>query len=109
MAGIIKGSINLMAIPSDKIITGKKGKYIPVTITVNDEQDQFGNFGPIIVEQTNEEETLEILKNIKKTIANIEEVKARKAMVIAILDSKNKHVSKMVDHSIVIPQIKNDF
>ena len=30
-------------------------------------------------------------------------------MVIAILDSKNKHVSKMVDHSIVIPQIKNDF
>ena len=45
----------------------------------------------------------------EKTIANIEEVKARKAMVIAILDSKNKHVSKMVDHSIIIPQIKNDF
>ena len=45
----------------------------------------------------------------EKTIANIEEVKARKAMVIAILDSKNKNVSKMVDHSIVIPQIKNDF
>ena len=45
----------------------------------------------------------------EKTIANIEEVKARKAMVIAILDSKNKHVSKMVDYSIVIPQIKNDF
>ena len=45
----------------------------------------------------------------EKTIANIEEVKARKAMVIAILDSKNKHVSKMVDHSIVVPQIKNDF
>ena len=30
-------------------------------------------------------------------------------MVIAILDSKNKHVSEMVDHSIVDPQIKNDF
>ena len=45
----------------------------------------------------------------EKTIANIEEVKARKAMVIAILDSKNKYVSKMVDHSIVVPQIKNDF
>ena len=45
----------------------------------------------------------------EKTIANIEEVKARKAMIIAILDSKNKHVSKMVDHSIIIPQIKNDF
>ena len=45
----------------------------------------------------------------EKTIANIEEVKARKAMVVAILDSKNKHVSEMVDHSIVVPQIKNDF
>ncbi len=42
-------------------------------------------------------------------VANIEEVKARKAMVIAILDSKNKHVSKMVDYSILVPQIKNDF
>jgi|TARA_R100000479_G_scaffold15757_2_gene6091 hypothetical protein len=55
MAGIIKGSINLAAIPKDKIIQGKKGKYLPVSITVNDEQDQFGNFGPIIVDQTKEE------------------------------------------------------
>ena len=52
MAGIIKGSINLNMIPKDKIIQGKKGKYIPVSITVNDEEDQFGNFGPIIVNQT---------------------------------------------------------
>ena len=36
MAGIIKTSINLSAIPKDKIITGKKGKYLPITITVND-------------------------------------------------------------------------
>ena len=27
MAGIIKTSINLSAIPKDKIIAGKKGKY----------------------------------------------------------------------------------
>ncbi len=46
MAGIIKGSINLSNIPKDKIIQGKKGKYIPISITVNDEEDQFGNFGP---------------------------------------------------------------
>ena len=45
----------------------------------------------------------------EKMIANIEEVKSRKAMVIAILDSKNKDVSKLVDYSIIIPQIKNDF
>ena len=55
MASIIATSIDLTKIPKDKIINGKKGKYIPVTITVNDEQDQFGNFGPIIVEQTKEE------------------------------------------------------
>ena len=49
MAGIIKGSINLEAIPKDKIIVGKKGKYLPITITLNDEVDQFGNQGPGIV------------------------------------------------------------
>ena len=55
MAGIIKTSINLSAIPKDKIIHGKKGKYLPITVTVNDEPDQFGNQGPVIVDQTKEE------------------------------------------------------
>lgn len=55
MAGIIKTSINLSEIPKDKIIDGKKGKYLPITITVNDELDQFGNHGPVIVSQTKEE------------------------------------------------------
>ena len=55
MAGIIKTSINLNAIPKDKIIIGKKGKYLPIAITVNDEPDQFGNQGPVVVEQTKEE------------------------------------------------------
>jgi len=55
MAGILKTSINLTAIPKDKIIAGKKGQYLPITITFNDEVDQFGNQGPVIVEQTKEE------------------------------------------------------
>ena len=55
MASIIKGSINLNEIPKDKIIIGKKGKYLPITITLNDEVDQFGNQGPVVVEQTKEE------------------------------------------------------
>ena len=55
MAGIIKASFNLIAIPKDKIITGKKGKYLPITVTVNDEPDQFGNQGPVCVDQTKEE------------------------------------------------------
>ena len=55
MASIIKASINLSEIPKDKIIAGKKGKYLPITITINDEPDQFGNQGPIVVAQTKEE------------------------------------------------------
>ena len=55
MAGIVKGSIDLTKIPKDKIIVGKKGKYIPISISVNDEPDQFGNQGPVIVDQSKEE------------------------------------------------------
>ena len=55
MASIIKTSINLNDIPKDKIYVGKKGKYLPITITLNDELDQFGNQGPVVVEQTKEE------------------------------------------------------
>ena len=55
MASIIKASIDLNKIPKDKIFVGKKGKYLPITITLNDELDQFGNQGPVVVEQTKEE------------------------------------------------------
>ena len=55
MASIIATSIDLTKIPKDKIIAGKKGKYLPITITLNDELDQFGNQGPVVVEQTKEE------------------------------------------------------
>lgn len=55
MASIINFSINLNKIPKDKIIEGKKGKYLPLTLTVNDEVDQFGNQGPVIVAQSKEE------------------------------------------------------
>jgi hypothetical protein len=43
MASIIKASINLNEIPKDKIFIGKKGKYLPITITLNNDVDQFGN------------------------------------------------------------------
>jgi len=55
MASIIKTSINLNEIPKDKIFKGKKGQYLPITITINDEVDQFGNQGPVVVEQSKEE------------------------------------------------------
>ena len=55
MASIIATSIDLTKIPKDKIIDGKKGKYLPITITLNDEVDQFGNNGPVVVQQSKEE------------------------------------------------------
>ena len=55
MASIIKANIDLNKIPKDKIYQGAKGKYLPITITLNDELDQFGNQGPVVVEQTKEE------------------------------------------------------
>ena len=55
MASIIKASINLSEIPKENVIVGKKGKYLPITITLNDEVDTYGNQGPVIVDQTKEE------------------------------------------------------
>ena len=52
MASIIKASLNLDAIPKEKIYVGK---YLPITITINDELDQFGNQGPVVVEQSKED------------------------------------------------------
>ena len=71
MASIIKTSINLSAIPKDKIIVGKKGKYIPIAITLNDEVDQFGNQGPVVVSQTKEERDS---KDAKVYLGNVQVV-----------------------------------
>jgi hypothetical protein len=55
MAVIINASINLDAIDKSKVIAGKKGRYLPITITVNDDADTYGNQGPIIIAQSKEE------------------------------------------------------
>lgn len=84
MASIIKTSINLNAIPKDKIINGKKGKYLPITLTLNDEVDQFGNNGPVIVEQTKEEREAKspktYLGNVKVVWTNGQNVEAAPRM-----------------------------
>jgi len=80
MASIIKASINLNNIPKDKIFEGKKGKYLPITITLNDELDQFGNQGPVVVEQTKEERDAKAPKtylgNVKVVWSNGQNVDA---------------------------------
>ena len=55
MASIIAGSINLDKIDKAKIFEGKKGKYYPVTVVLNNELGQFGDSGYIQTEQTKEE------------------------------------------------------
>jgi hypothetical protein len=80
MASIIKASINLNEIPKHKIIDGKKGKYLPITITINDETDQFGNQGPVTVEQSKEERETKAAKvylgNVKVVWTNGQNVAA---------------------------------
>ena len=80
MALILAASINLNEIPKDKIIIGKKGKYLPISITLNDELDQFGNQGPVIVDQTKEEREAKVAKtylgNVKVVWTNGDNVDA---------------------------------
>ena len=77
MASIIKASINLNEIPKDKIYVGK---YLPITITINDEVDQFGNQGPVVVEQSKEEREAKVAKvylgNVKVVWTNGDNVSA---------------------------------
>jgi hypothetical protein len=53
---IINASINLEKIDKSKIIEGKKGKYLNLTICKNkDGEDQFGNTHYILISQSKEE------------------------------------------------------
>ena len=80
MASIIKANINLNDIPKEKIYVGKKGKYLPITITLNDEVDNYGNQGPVVVEQSKEEREAKIAKvylgNVKVVWTNGDNVAA---------------------------------
>jgi len=66
---ILKGSINLSKIDKSKLINGKKGTYLNVSIIVRDDVDQYGNIGFISQDTTKEEREAgvkgAILGNIK--------------------------------------------
>lgn len=55
MAKILNVSIDVTKIPKEKLIIGKKGKYINLSIYVNDEKDQFDNDVSVALNQTKEE------------------------------------------------------
>ena len=45
--------------------------YLPITITINDEPDQFGNQGPVTMDQTKEEREA---KSPKQYLGNVKVV-----------------------------------
>ena len=63
MASLISANIDLTKIEKSKIYEGKKGKYYPITIVVNDELGQFGDSGYIQTEQTKEERDAKLPKS----------------------------------------------
>lgn len=54
MSALINFSLNIKDLPKDKLIQGKKGTYINLTMSVNDET-RFGNNAGIYISQSKEE------------------------------------------------------
>jgi hypothetical protein len=54
MSALVNFSLDLSKLPKDKIIKGKKGQYINITASVNDET-KFGNNVSFFVSQSKEE------------------------------------------------------
>ena len=71
MASLISANIDLTKIDKSKIYEGKKGKYYPITIVLNDELGQYGDTGYIQTEQTKEEREA---KQAKTYLGNVKVV-----------------------------------
>jgi hypothetical protein len=63
MATILSASLNVAKIDSKKLIQGKTGQFLNVTITINDEVDKYGNNASIFESQTKEEREAKTPKN----------------------------------------------
>ena len=55
MAQLFSASLDVKKITKSKLVEGKKGTYANVTISINDEADQYGNTASIYESQTQEE------------------------------------------------------
>ena len=64
MAGIIKGSINLSMIPKDKIIQGKKGKYLPDQLLLTMRKTNLETLVPSLLTKLKKKEKLKLRKLI---------------------------------------------
>jgi hypothetical protein len=55
MGAIINFSVNLDKLDKSRIIKGKSGNYLNLTLSVNDEVSQYGDNASIFISQTKEE------------------------------------------------------
>ena len=63
MAKIISLSVNVDKIDETRLVKGEKGKYLNLTIALNDEKDKFGNDVSCWEGQTKEERESKAQKN----------------------------------------------
>jgi putative transposon-encoded protein len=63
MATILSASLNVAKIDQTKLIDGRTGKFLNVTIVINDEVDKFGNNASIFESQSKEEREAKTPKN----------------------------------------------
>jgi hypothetical protein len=63
MAQLISASIDVSKISKDKLVEGAKGKYLNITISINDEIDQYGNQVGIYESQSKEDRDAKEKKN----------------------------------------------
>jgi hypothetical protein len=63
MAQLISASIDVTKISKDKLVKGEKGTYLNITISINDEVDQYGNQAGIYESQSKDEREAKAKKN----------------------------------------------
>jgi hypothetical protein len=63
MAQLISASIDVTKISKEKLVKGEKGTYLNITISINDEVDQYGNQAGIYESQSKEEREAKAKKN----------------------------------------------
>jgi hypothetical protein len=55
MSAIVNFSLDLTKLPKEKMIKGKKGTYINLSLSVNDQTNDFGQNASVFISQTKEE------------------------------------------------------
>lgn len=55
MSAIVNFSLDLSKLPKEKMIKGKKGTYINLSLSVNDETNEYGGNASVSVAQSKEE------------------------------------------------------